>query len=119
MQRLVTTAHGVITAATVTGALAIHGLGAWLWAALGHRPRACVDDLQHWSFQLAAWTSGLLMAVAYFGVFVWVPLTFIQACTTEFRTWTGRALGLRVALVALAWASLMLDPLGGWNWFLD
>lgn len=38
MRRLVSTVHGVLTAATVTGALAVHGLGAWLTLALGHRP---------------------------------------------------------------------------------
>ena len=119
MQRWLTAAHGVITAATVAGTLAIHGLGAWLWAALGRRPRACVDDLAHWSFQVASWTTGLLMAVAYFGVVVWVPLTIVQACTAGRGTWTRQALGLRVALVVLAWASLVADPLGGWAWFLD
>jgi hypothetical protein len=119
MRRLVSTVHGVLTAATVTGALAVHGLGAWLTLALGHRPRPCVDDIQHWSFQVASWTTGLLMAVAYFGLLLLLPTTLIEVCIADRRTWARHALGLRLALVVLAWTSLMLDPLGGWQWFLD
>ncbi len=117
--RVVSIVHGLITAATVTGVLGIHALGAWLTVVLGRRPHPCVDDIHHWTFQLATWTTGFLFVVAYYGALLWVPATVVEACSAERPRAAHQALALRVVLVLLAWGSLFVDPTGGFNWILD
>lgn len=110
--------HGVITAAFVTGVLAIHGLGSWLTIALGHRPRPCLDDIDHWSFQLASWTTGCLLAVALYGSSIWVLTTVLGVWMSK-GEWKLATFATRITLVLVALTTLVLDPFGGWNWVLD
>jgi hypothetical protein len=56
--------------------------------------------------------------VAYYGVFLWIPTTVIEAYS-DARPWTRQALAARIVLVLVAWGSLFFDPTGGFNWLLD
>lgn len=105
------------TAAASVGSIVI---GMWLNTALGHRPRACLDDIAGPSFALVS------SVVMWLGVAAWltVPAFIVSSLA---RTWqlssesncSQNLFALRMAVVAIAWTVAIADPTGSVAWMLD